>query len=485
MSKEATLKILDEVNVKFDGLDPSTRRKISDACKYFMPYARHTPLFKLGRWDGYVNFATVGGGTYLNLLEQVLPIVVEEGYDLKLDDRRVNYNFDFKPIGTDFLSDTLWPEGHRFAGEPIMLREDQVEAVNRYLANPHGIQCLSTGFGKTILSATLSKIVEPYGRSIVIVPSKTLVEQTEEDFKNIGLDAGVFFGDRKEWNKTHTICTWQSLSVLTKKTRRDEVECTIHDFLDGVIAVQVDECHGLKANELRDVMCGPMANVPIRWGMTGTIPKQDFERVSLQITIGGVVGEVRAKELQDAGFLSKCEINILQTEDDHVSFAAYDKEYKFLTSDEDRLRWIGELANSLEGNTLVLVNRIETGKSLTAMIDNAVFVSGGMKTKARKEEFKDTNQSDNKTLVATFGVMSTGVNIPKIHNLILVECGKSFERTIQSVGRVLRRADGKSKADIYDVCSTLKFSKKHLTERKKYYKEAEYPFKITKVKYNA
>lgn len=246
----------------------------------------------------------------------------------------------------------------------------------------------------------------------------------------------------------------------------------------------VSNCHGLKAAELKEVMCGPLANIPLRWGMTGTIPKQDFDKVSLQITIGDVVGEVRAKDLQDAGFLSKCNIICHQTDDSSESFSDYAKEYKYLTTAEHRLAYVAELANSLEGNTLILVNRIETGKALTKAIENAVFVSGGMKTAKRKEEFKDTNLADKKRLVATFGVMSTGVNIPKIHNLILVECGKSFERTIQSIGRVLRLADGKDIATIYDICSNLKFSKKHLAERKKYYKEAEYPFKIVSIKYN-
>jgi superfamily II DNA or RNA helicase len=44
--------------------------------------------------------------------------------------------------------------------------------------------------------------VEQYGRSIVIVPNKSLVVQTEEDYVNLGLDVGVYFGDRKELNKT-------------------------------------------------------------------------------------------------------------------------------------------------------------------------------------------------------------------------------------------------------------------------------------------
>ena len=53
----------------------------------------------------------------------------------------------------------------------------------------------------------------------MIVPKQTLVTQTEEDYMNVGLDVGVYFGDRKELNRTHTICTWQSLNILDKKAK--------------------------------------------------------------------------------------------------------------------------------------------------------------------------------------------------------------------------------------------------------------------------
>ena len=89
--------------------------------------------------------------------------------------------------------------------------------INAFLENLQCIQEIATGAGKTMITAALSKKVEPYGRSIVVVPNKSLVTQTEADYINLGLDVGVFFGDRKEYNKTHTICTWQSLNILMKK----------------------------------------------------------------------------------------------------------------------------------------------------------------------------------------------------------------------------------------------------------------------------
>jgi len=94
----------------------------------------------------------------------------------------------------------------------------------------------------TIMTAALSDAVSKYGRSIVIVPNKSLVTQTEKDYINIGLDVGVYFGDRKEYGRSHTICTWQSLNNLMKNTKNGEAEITIHEFIQDVVCVIVDEC---------------------------------------------------------------------------------------------------------------------------------------------------------------------------------------------------------------------------------------------------
>lgn len=265
--KSATLKIIDQVNCKFEGLEPEVRRKISDACKYFVPYARHMPAFKLGRWDGKIAFATIGGGTFINMLDRVLPIVLDAGYsldsNLTIDDRRPSFSFSFPEITEDMLSDKVWPEGHQLAGDPIMLRDYQVEAIKRYLDNLQSVQSISTGAGKTLLTATLSQLIEPYGRSIVIVPNKSLVEQTEEDYTNLGLDVGVFYGDRKEWGHLHTICTWQSLGSFSKKTKAGETEIPIGDFLDGVACVMVDECFSKDTPILTPTGYRPISEIKI------------------------------------------------------------------------------------------------------------------------------------------------------------------------------------------------------------------------------
>jgi hypothetical protein len=255
----AKLVIHDEVNIKFENVDPATRRKLSASVKFMLPYAYHMPAYKLGRWDGMIRFCDVGGRTYLNLLDTLLPILQQSGYELDIEDHRQQWNFEFDQIDENVLSDIKWPKGHVNEGESIVLRDYQVDVVNNSLSHLQSLQEVATGAGKTIITATLSKLVGKYGRSIVIVPNKSLVTQTEEDYINVGLDVGVFYGDRKEFGRQHTICTWQSLNVLLKKSKKKIAKIDIQQFIEGVVCVMVDEC--FDGNTL---ITTPFGKIPIK-----------------------------------------------------------------------------------------------------------------------------------------------------------------------------------------------------------------------------
>jgi superfamily II DNA or RNA helicase len=366
-----------------------------------------------------------------------------------------------------------------------MFRDYQVEIINNFLSNPQSVQEIATGAGKTIMTAALSKSVEQYGRSIVIVPNKSLVTQTEDDYKNLGLDVGVYFGDRKEFGKTHTICTWQSLNVLLKNTKSYEADVTIGDFIEDVVCIMVDEVHMAKADALKTLLTGVMSHIPIRWGLTGTIPKEDYEKMSIFCSLGSVVGKLSASELQEAGHLANCHVNIVQLID-NVEYKDYQSELKYLTETEKRLDYVSSLIKSVNetGNTLVLVDRIATGKLLVDRLgDKSVFVNGSTKAKDRKDEYDEVANVDDKIIVATYGVAAVGINIPRIFNLVLVEPGKSFVRVIQSIGRGIRKAEDKDFVQIWDITSTCKFAKRHLTKRKVFYKEANYPFTVEKAEW--
>jgi superfamily II DNA or RNA helicase len=478
----ARLIIKDEVNVKIEGLDLHERKELSNMFKYEIPGARYLPAVRLGRWDGKVAFFQMGGSTYVNLLTDIIPYLDRQGYHLEVEDlREYKTQYEFEQVTEESFKHINWPDKHPMAGQPIVLRDYQVEIINKFLENPQCLQEIATGAGKTLITAALSYCCEPHGRTIVIVPNKSLVTQTEADYKNMGLDVGVYFGDRKEFGKTHTICTWQSLNILLKGSRNHEVDITIGEFLQDVVCVMVDEVHMAKADALKTLLTGVMAHVPIRWGLTGTIPKEDYEFVSLRCSIGDVIGRLSASELQEQGVLANCHVNVLQLVD-HVEYKDYQSELRYLLETEARLEYIAKLVESIRktGNTLVLVDRIAPGRALIEKIKDAVFVSGGTKADDRKEQYDDIATMDDKVIVATYGVAAVGINIPRVFNLVLIEPGKSFVRVIQSIGRGIRKAEDKDFVQIWDITSTCKFAKRHLTKRKQFYKEANYPFVVEK-----
>ena len=478
------LTIKDEVNIKFEGLTIETRRKLANKFKIEVPWARYQPSYRLGRWDGTVAFFGIGGTGYMCHLEEILDIVTNAGYDIEVEDLRHLTQLAFTKVTETYWADQgkTWPKGHIMEGKPIMLRDYQYEAINKFLENPQSLQEIATGAGKTITTATLSHCCEQYGRTIIVVPNKSLVEQTEEDFRNVGLDVGVYYGDRKELGKTHTICTWQSLNVLDKKSKDNPEAMTLGNFLEGVVAFIVDEVHQAKAEVLKNILTRDLAHCPIRWGLTGTVPKEKFEFQSILASIGPVINRISAHELQQKDVLAQCHVNILQTIE-IKEFRSYPEELKYLTTDSDRIDWLANKIKDIatSGNTLVLIDRIETGKLLIERIPEADFVSGAVKSKDRKETYDEIKTSSNNIIVATYGVAAVGINIPRIFNLVLMEPGKSFVRVIQSIGRGVRKAEDKDFVQIWDITGGTKYAKRHLTERKKFYKDAQYPFNITKV----
>jgi superfamily II DNA or RNA helicase len=488
--------INDEVNCKIEGLDADVRRRLAAKFKYELPYARHMPAFKLGRWDGKMAYFQPSGSTYVNLLPDIIQWLDERNFSITLDDRReTSWNFDFQQVDELSYSKMLWPIGHVAAGQPIMLRDYQVELINNFLSNPQCLQEIATGAGKTIMTAALSQRCEAYGRTLIIVPSKSLVTQTEEDYINMGLDVGVYFGDRKDFGKTHTICTWQSLNnIIKKQSDSADAKEIAASFIENVVAVIVDEVHMAKAEVLKDLLTDYLAHVPIRWGLTGTIPKEEFAAVALKVSLGQLISKLSASELQDKGVLAQCHVNIMQTEE-FSEFTDYQKELKYLTTDPARLDQLAKMISDIArtGNTLILVDRVECGRGLQARLSDlfsatadapdVAFVSGEMKSQNRKDHYDEVADAQNKTIVATYGVAAVGINIPRIFNLVLIEPGKSFVRVIQSIGRGIRKAQDKENVQIWDITGNCKFAKRHLTKRKQFYKEASYPFTIKKINY--
>jgi superfamily II DNA or RNA helicase len=86
--------------------------------------------------------------------------------------------------------------------------EDQAEALQEILASKHGTVLLPTGSGKTSVGTlTILELRQP---TVILVPTKVLLDQWVIDLGRSGIRAGVWFGEEKRPGFV-TVSTYQSL----------------------------------------------------------------------------------------------------------------------------------------------------------------------------------------------------------------------------------------------------------------------------------
>lgn len=498
-AKIAHIRILDEVNVLIAGVQQKDVEYLYERFGLFEPGYRFTRRFALGQWDGKVRFYLKTGATYFHLLPEIIPILKNFGYKLNLVDNRKFFNIDIPPIDKNYFSDFSDPLD---PSSPLQLGDHQVDGVNKLTANNGGIVRAGTGAGKTIMTACLIKLYQTHNKYkvLVIVPTTDLVIQTRNDIAGYGLDVGIYSGNEKDIDHQHVVSTWQSL----------QNNKTLATLFNVII---VDECHGVKAAVIRDVINNYAGEAPIKIGLTGTLPDNACDLMKVTVSLGNVIYEITAAQLIASGWLAKLYLKMYQLIEDLEAewrkyqtefpdevkkkkltyikfkekfFPDYKAEIAYLRALENRNNFIVnmiEVAREIRGNCLVLVEGIQYGKMLAGMIPNAHFIYGKDHTKVRKQIYEMYETHDDIVVVTSFKIASTGLNIKRIFNLFLLDAGKSFIKIIQSIGRGLRKGRGKNAVYVYDIGSDLGSSKKQTTERKAIYKKENYEFSFEKVEY--
>lgn len=249
-----------------------------------------------------------------------------------------------------------------------------------------------------------------------------------------------------------------------------------HNYMaEGII---VSNCQGTKAKVIGEIVNNHGKNIAFRFGVTGTLPKPKIDSATIKGTLGEVLFEISAFDLMEMGFLAQVEIEPIEIQEEIEQFPDYSSEKTYLGKSVKRLDYLADLIINkadIYGNTLVLVNSVKQGKALQSRIKDSVFLFGETDTDVRAEWYSIFEKQDNLIVIATFGIASTGISIDRIFCEIMIDSGKSFVRAIQSIGRSLRKGRDKDRVHCVDVFSSLKWSKKHFRERKKYYIEAKYP----------
>lgn len=470
MTKICTVHIDDEVNCRIGGLHPEDLEFLWGKFGVFAEGYFHMPAYQLRRWDGRIRFFDKNGKTYTKLLDEIIPYLVTWNYEINFNDHRVP-----APVITDRIDDDC------FGLLDYKLRPYQVEVVNALLDEGSGFAICATGSGKTAMCAALSMILHLNNlQTLVIVPSKDLVNQTVLEFRQhlrgYPITVGEYSGGTKDIDHPIVVATWQSLQ-------------NVPHYMTYFQAVIIDEAHGAKAEVIKDLICVHGKHISHRYGCTGTFPKPETDRYTLKLSIGQIIREVPAKWLIEHGYLAEIQIDPIETIDEDPGMPDYAAEKSYLTAYTDRNQGIANYITSMRdtyGNTMVLVNTtsLAQGREIAEMIEGSVYLDGNSKTDLRQENYQKYADQDGMIIIASAGIASTGISIDRIFCLVLLDTGKSFVKCIQSVGRGLRKKGDKTKIQVLDIFSKLKYAKKHYKDRKKFYEEAGYPLNaVKKLKY--
>ena len=473
-----------EVYLKIEA-DPHVYYELSDEFTFDVPGAKFMPQYRNRYWDGKIRlFNQTSGEIYVGLLDKIVSFC-----------RRYDYDYEFlnnKYYGTPFeVNEMISKEGVQDYMSSICShspREYQVEGVYDALKHNRKLLISPTASGKSLMIYTLVRYYIDKGqRILLVVPTTSLVEQMYKDFEDYGWDSEsychkVYSGKEKEDDRPVTITTWQSVYKLDRK------------FFEKYNVVIGDEAHLFKSKSLVNIMT-KLHHAKYRFGFTGTLDGTQTHKWVLEGLFGPAYKIIRTDELIEKGHLAKLDIKILLLKHKPQKFETFEDEVQFIIQNEQRNKFIRNLVRDLQGNTLVLYSRVEThGEVIYDLINNCnderkvFFVHGGVDTEEREEIRAITERENNAIIVASYGTFSTGINIKNLHNVVFASPSKSRVRNLQSIGRVLRKSNSKTKATLYDIAddttygSRKNYTLNHLIERVKIYNEENFNYEIIPIK---
>ncbi len=466
--------------------EPYVHQELSDYFTFEVPEAKflkRNPKYRY--WDGTIRLYSPGTGEiYVGLYQQFLLWAKERGYSIE------SVKNDWYGEASDTNS-MVSPEGVKTFMDKISsikARDYQYYTVYLALKYNRGLFLSPTGSGKSLMIYSLVRYYHATDKKIlIVVPTTSLVEQMVKDFTDYGWNADeyihkIYSGQEKNSDKPIIISTWQSIYKFPKRYF-DDIDCVIGD-----------EAHLFKSKSLTGIM-EKLHNAKYRFGFTGTLDGTKTHKWVLEGLFGHCEKVTKTDDLIKKGHLSNLRIKILVCKHEYQYFEDYHQEMEFIVTNKKRNNLIKNLVNDLDGNTLVLFNYVEKhGEPLYELINNTVgdnrkvfFVHGSVDTEDREAVRSIAEKENNAIIIASYGTFSTGINIKRLHNIVFASPSKSRIRNLQSIGRVLRKGEGKEIATLYDIADDISsstrqnYTLRHLQERIKIYQEENFKYEIIKV----
>ena len=469
MASEIILKKVDEVFMQVQ-CDDGLARDLFDFFSFTVPNAKFMPSVKNRYWDGKVRlFSIKTNKIYIGLLPYVDEFCRERGYDI------VGIN--------DIIGDKERQPDEDFIKElglPFEPRDYQLDAFRTAVQYGRQLLLSPTASGKSLIIYLLARYYNK--KTVIIVPTTSLVEQMAKDFKEYGYDKEIckIYSGQPVFDSDITITTWQSFSKAPK------------DVMEKFEVVVGDEAHLFKANVLKGIL-EKMRKTAIRFGTTGTLDGSECHRLQLEGMFGPVKKVISTKELIEDGTIANLSIDCVILCHTKQKKMTYQEEMDYLVSNEARNEFICNLVYSLSGNTLVLFQYVEKHgvllheKMFKRLGENLHYVYGGTDTEDREAVREIVEKAKNDTILASYGRFSTGVNIKRIDNIVFASPSKSRIRNLQSIGRGRRRVDGQDKMRLFDIADDLQcdnYTLSHLKDRINIYNEEKFSYEIKQFELN-
>ncbi len=473
-----------EVNLHVNS-EPHVYYELADQFTFEVPGAKFMPTYQKRYWDGKIRlFNTQNGEVYVGLLDKIVQFCKDHGYTYEFK-KNEYYGLPFE------VNDMISKEGvkdYMNAISKYKPRDYQIDGVFDALRHNRKLLISPTASGKSLMIYSIVRyFVEKKKSTLIVVPTTSLVEQMYKDFEDYGWDVGsychkIYAGRERETDSQVIITTWQSIYKLPRK------------YFNRFEVVVGDEAHQFKSKSLISIMT-KLDNAKYRFGFTGTLDGSQTHKWVLEGLFGPSYKIIKTDELMKKGHVATLDINVLLLKHPPNKFENFEEEVQYIIGHNRRNKFIRNLALDLKGNTLILFARVEGhGEPLYEMINNNVveqrhvfFVHGGVATQDREEVREITEREDNAIIVASYGTFSTGINIKNLHNVIFASPSKSRIRNLQSIGRVLRKGNNKTKATLYDIADDISYKSRrnytlnHLIERIKVYNEENFNYDIVNI----
>lgn len=475
------VKKVNEVYIKVAASDVGIEHELGNYFEFYVPNYKFMPSFRRGTWDGKIRLYNKQNNLlYHGLLNSVKEFAQKRKYQLHLDPELEVKNT---------LTDQDIAKFIKFLKLPFEPRDYQIHAFKDAILNNRKTFLCPTASGKSLIIYLLTQYYKK--KTLIIVPTISLVHQMADDFKTYSKNPDfeihkIYMNQEKVSDKQITISTWQSLY-------KDDVK-----FFNQFDVILGDEVHTFKSNSLVNIMT-KLEKCKYRFGFTGTLDGTQTNEKVISGLFGPVEKIITTKQLIEQKHLADFEIKcvVLKYSDDDCKLlkdAKYQDEIDYIVGHKARNDKIKRLAISTKGNTLVLFQFVEKhGKPLYNAIKAATdrpvyFVSGEVEGEIRNEIRKVVETQDNAIIVASVGVFSVGINITSLKNIIFASPSKSRIRTLQAIGRVLRKSTNKTHSVLYDIADDLSWKKKanftlkHFAERLKIYNSEKFDYKIYNLK---